>query len=273
VTFAVGMALAAGLALATTGALAQEPAPSPSAAAAGVEQAAPAATPAAAPAPTPSPAPAAPPPDATSPPAPAAASTPAPPATPATTPAAARATPPAPAAAASAAPAETLYVVEQLAVAVNSAPDASGERIATVKSGDRLEVIERQHDQVRVRLGGGREGWVRASYLTRDEPLKQRLAQRDTELAQLREQLSTLQAQLGAGRSATTTRNSPAPGAASEDSGEPPAGALFATSDEPRRVWPWALGAWLAGLGLGGVLGALVLDRHIRRKFGGLRIY
>lgn len=206
---------------------------------------------------------------------------PAPAAAPATTPAA-RATAPEPGATAPAVPAETLYVVEQLTVAVNSAPDASGERIATVKSGDRLEVIGRQRDQVRVRLGGGREGWVRASYLTRDEPLKQRLAQRDTELTQLREQVSTLQSQLSAGRSArsagavsaaTATRNPPASGAAPEGSGEPPAGVLFATSDEPRRVWPWALGAWLLGLALGAVLGALALDRHIRRKFGGLRIY
>jgi len=176
-----------------------------------------------------------------------------------------------------AAPAEILYVVEQLVVNVNSSPDPSGERIATVKSGDRLEVIERQRDQVHVRLGRGRDGWVRASYLTRDEPLRQRLSQRDAELAQLREQITAQQSQLAAARNPPASDASPAPPRATtpaaEDSGEPPAGALFATSDEPRRVWPWALGAWLVGLALGAALGALALDRHIRRKYGGLRIY
>jgi Ni/Fe-hydrogenase subunit HybB-like protein len=40
-----------------------------------------------------------------------------------------------------------------------------------------------------------------------------------------------------------------------------------------RRVWPWALGSALLALIVGFALGALVLDRHIRRKYGGLRIY
>jgi hypothetical protein len=38
-------------------------------------------------------------------------------------------------------------------------------------------------------------------------------------------------------------------------------------------VWPWALGCTIVSLCVGFVLGALVLDRHIRRKYGGLRIY
>ena len=52
-------------------------------------------------------------------------------------------------------------------------------------------------------------------------------------------------------------------------------GALFAgaAQDTPRRGWPWALAAVLLALCVGFVLGALVLDRHIRRKYGGLRIY
>ena len=52
-------------------------------------------------------------------------------------------------------------------------------------------------------------------------------------------------------------------------------GGLFAGAAEgrPYPVWPWALGAALAGLGVGFALGALVLDRYIRRKYGGLRIY
>jgi Bacterial SH3 domain len=175
-----------------------------------------------------------------------------------------------------AARAETLYVVEQLVVNVNSAPDASGERIATVKSGEGVEALERVRDEVHVKLAGGKDGWIRASYLSADEPLRSRLAERSAEVARLREDVSRLQAQLDAARSAVGAAASApaAPAVATEDSASPPR-PLFAgaTEEPPRRVWPWALGAALLALCAGFALGALVLDRHIRRKYGGLRIY
>lgn len=189
-------------------------------------------------------------------------------------------------AAAPAARAETAYVVEQLVVTVNSAPDASGERIATVKSGERLEVIERVRDEVHVQLAGGKDGWIRASYLSADEPLRPRLAASTAEVARLKDELGRLQAQLDAARAtagaapgggaAASAPAAPAPAASAEDSASAPQGALFAGAaqeDNPRRGWPWALAAVLLALCVGFVLGALVLDRHIRRKYGGLRIY
>jgi hypothetical protein len=184
-----------------------------------------------------------------------------------------------------AAPAETLYVIEQLVVSVSSAPDGSGERIASVKSGDRLEVLERSGEQMHVRTAGGKDGWIRASYLSADEPLRPRLAERTAEVARLKEDVSRLQAQLDAAHStagaapgrgaAALAAAAPEPAASAEDSASPPPRALFtgATEEIPRRVWPWALAAALLALCVGFALGALVLDRHIRRKYGGLRIY
>ena len=178
--------------------------------------------------------------------------------------------------------AETLYVIEQLVVSVNSTPDSSGERIASVRSGDALEVLERSGDEVRVRTAGGREGWIRASYLSAEEPLRPRLAQRTAEVARLKEDLSRLQAQLDAARTSASAASgggaatsSAAPAPAAQDAPSAPQGALFAAAepDSARRVWPWALGAALLALCVGFALGALVLDRHIRRKYGGLRIY
>jgi hypothetical protein len=185
-------------------------------------------------------------------------------------------------AAAPAARAETLYVVEQLVVNVNSAPDASGERIATVKSGERMEVIERLRDQVHVQLPGGKDGWIRASYLSADEPLKPRLAASIAELARLKEELARVQAPAATPHSAAPASSAPAVAApaapapaATEEPVRSPEHSLFAVAPDetPPRVWPWALGAALAGLAVGFALGALVLDRHIRRKYGGLRIY
>jgi SH3 domain-containing protein len=179
--------------------------------------------------------------------------------------------------------AESLYVIEQLVVAVNSAPDASGERVATLKSGDRVEVLERAGEQVHVRLADGREGWVRASYLSADEPLRVRLAQRDAEVARLGEELSLLKAQLhanpapqlgGAAANGMAGAAGSAPAAAAvQELPAPPVGSLFSTEEGAHPPWPWALAAALIGFGLGFGVGALLLDRHIRRKYGGLRIY
>lgn len=180
--------------------------------------------------------------------------------------------------------AETLYVIEQLVVTVNSAPDG-GERVASVKSGDRLEVLERIGDVVHVRLAGGQDGWVGARYLTSDEPLRPQLAQRDAQVVQLKEEVSRLQGELTAARAPTAAaapaaassaaNTAPAAATSAAQAGGPPAEPLFtaATDETPPRLWPWALSAALAGLFLGFALGALVLDRRIRRKYGGLRIY
>ena len=182
--------------------------------------------------------------------------------------------------------AESLYVIEQLVVAVTSAPDASGERVATLKSGDRVEVLERTGEQVHVRLASGREGWVRASYLSADEPLRVRLAQRDAEVARLGDEVNALKAQLranpapapasgAAGDAAgTSAASAPAAVAGAEEPGGTRSDALFSVAEErPHPLWPWTLATSLIGFGLGFGLGALVLDRHIRRKYGGLRIY
>jgi len=233
-------------------------------------------------------------------------------------------------AAAPAVHAETLYVIEQLVVNVNSAPDASGERVASIKSGEAIEVLDRQGDQVHIRLPNGPEGWVRKSYLSADEPLQHRLAARTAEVEKLKQDVARLEGDLATARasgqggkaSAQTntaaasgprantnaaaaaqsnavasppTKASAAPSAAtavpraagatlptpetntSNMAGDPAPGepAYFMTPpDAPARpVWHWALGSFVVALALGYALGWYVLDRRIRRKYGGLRIY
>jgi SH3-like domain-containing protein len=182
-----------------------------------------------------------------------------------------------------AAASESLYVIEQLVVNVNSAPDSSGERIATVRSGDRVAVIERLRDQVHVRLANGTEGWIRASYLSADEPLRPRLVAREAELVQLRAELTRVQGELAAAHASTPAAparpgrsTTVAAGASAAEEAAAASQGLFFTSRsvEPHRlVWPWVLGGSLLSLALGLALGVVLLDRHIRRKFGGLRIY
>jgi Bacterial SH3 domain len=231
--------------------------------------------------------------------------------------------------------AETLYVIEQLVVNVNNAPDATGTRVTTIKSGDTVEVIERQGDQVHVHLANGTEGWVRKSYLSQQEPLQHRLNERNAEVEKLKQDVARLESEVAAAKaaphgkpgSAANGAGANASGTSAGSAGSGPANAARATGggpgsnaptntaaastggasgdspgggasragaeDDPaapeptheppyfmtppdapaRPVWHWALGSFVVALGLGFVLGWQMLDRRIRRKYGGLRIY
>jgi SH3 domain protein len=199
---------------------------------------------------------------------------------------------------------ETQYVIEQLVVSMNSAADGSGERTAQIQSGDRVEVLERQDDQSRVRIPSGAEGWVRSSYLSSSPPMREQLKARTEELEKLRHEKSKLETDLASARKAASAASSAnAPGAAAPGSVAMPTPAPAATgkteaphvapeaataesapaSNPPlfssegilpaRPSWILALVASAATLVIGFGLGWRMLDRRIRAKYGGLRIY
>ena len=198
---------------------------------------------------------------------------------------------------------ETLYVIEQLVVSVNAAADGSGDRIGQIHSGDRVEVLERAGDQSRVRLPSGEEGWVRSSYLSASPPLREQLKTRTEELEKLRQEKTKLEADLASARKAASaaTAASAAATLSAASQAEPPAAAsaVAPAAAEPmppepasgdldrsnpplfsaegivpsRPSWLLALIGGVAALVMGFVLGWRMLDRRIRAKYGGLRIY
>jgi Bacterial SH3 domain len=193
--------------------------------------------------------------------------------------------------------AEQVYVIEQLVVAVASEPGGEGERIGQVKSGDKLDLIERQGEEAHIRLANGKEGWIKGSYVSAEQPLTSRLSERSAEVDKLKQDVSRLQSELA---SARTARNSapaqsppsaPGPMPASSTANnlpDPPPAAPAAVSD-PRfgrdavflrspdqsseTPWAWVLGTSAVMLLAGFAIGWRTLDRRIRRKYGGLRIY
>jgi hypothetical protein len=82
--------------------------------------------------------------------------------------------------------------------------------------------------------------------------------ERDGELATLRAEVNRLQSELDAERAAAA---------------QPQAEEGGALPEPVRSAWEWLVGAALLALAGGFVLGWRVLDRRIRRKYGGLRIY
>ena len=188
--------------------------------------------------------------------------------------------------------ADPTYVIEQLVVSVTNTPDAEGERIGQVKSGDKLELLEREADESHVRLSNGKDGWVKSSYLTADPPLQTRLMERTAEVEKLKQDadklrqqddklkqdVSRLEAQLAASRVARTAASDSPPPPATSDS--PPLAApihdtVFLRSPVHPGETPWLLllGSSAVMLLVGFAAGWNTLDRRIRRKYGGLRIY
>ncbi|MBV8804036.1 MAG: TIGR04211 family SH3 domain-containing protein [Sinobacteraceae bacterium] len=185
---------------------------------------------------------------------------------------------------------DPVYVIEQLVVGIASAPGPEGERVGQVKSGDKLELLERQGDEAHVRLANGKEGWIKSSYVSSEEPLQQRLTARTAELDKLkqeneqqRQDLKRLQSELASARSAqgasaaagVPTAASPTTAATPPEPAAPIRETVFLRPPERPGQTPWTylLGVAVVMLLVGFTLGWKTLDRRIRQKYGGLRIY
>jgi hypothetical protein len=177
-----------------------------------------------------------------------------------------------------------LYVNDKLVVGVYPDVDSEEGKIANLETGDAVEELERQERHVRIRLNDGREGWVRAGYLSPTPPAIVRLKelqaavppaavpQNSAELTQLREQNSALQEQIDdlkqvAARAAATTKKPEPP----RVDALPPIPA--ANSREMTAALPWWSAAVVATGVLGFVIGYQTLARRIRRKYGRVKIY
>jgi hypothetical protein len=165
----------------------------------------------------------------------------------------------------SSAHAEALYVIDQLIVSVSSTADETGERIASIHSGDRVQVLERRDAYAHVRLSSGTDGWVKASYLSPELPLQQKLTSQVQELDRLKQELARLQGEARAVPVAVPIVR--------EVPNDPPAALPDAQAPGAQPIWQWVLGSAVVALLGGFVLGWRMLDRRIRRKYGGLRIY
>lgn len=172
--------------------------------------------------------------------------------------------------------AETTYVNDQLIVGVTATSDAESERVAQVKSGDKLEVIEREGDQTHIKLSNGKDGWVKSSYLTNEPPPQVRLTERTAEVEKLRtegdklkQDVTRLEGELAAARAVhNATSDAPPPPAPVHDT-------VFLREPEPKSStsWPVLLGVAAVMLFIGFITGWTTLDRRIRQKYGGLKIY
>jgi len=94
------------------------------------------------------------------------------------------------------------YVTDQVFIKLRSSADKDYTTVTTVKSDDRLEIIDRQPGSyVKVRTSEGMEGWLSEQYLTSVEPKQFAIAALKSKIAELEEKLaagSTLELQSSA---------------------------------------------------------------------------
>lgn len=65
--------------------------------------------------------------------------------------------------------AESAYVTDHLQLGLFAGAKASGKRIATLESGDKVRILERTGRYAKVRAPDGRTGWVKSAFLV-DKP-------------------------------------------------------------------------------------------------------
>ena len=67
--------------------------------------------------------------------------------------------------------AQTVYVTDQLSLKLREMPASDGTVVMTLKSGDKLTLIEKQNGFSKVRTGEGKSGWVQSWYVSPEKPV------------------------------------------------------------------------------------------------------
>ncbi len=93
------------------------------------------------------------------------------------------------------APGDKAYISDRLYLGVYATPGGS-DRVALLSSGDALDVVEVQGDNVHVQGANGIDGWVRGSYLTADVPASVSLPAVEQENTRLKSELADAQARI-----------------------------------------------------------------------------
>lgn len=179
--------------------------------------------------------------------------------------------------------AETAYVTDQLRLGLYEASGDGGQRLRLLRSGDALEVLERQGPYAQVRTEDGVVGWVKAGFIVTEKPAVLQVREFEVEKAALERQIERLEEQLKAindpdiqGRLEETTAALESARAENQALSEEletlrarlePAGPLRKYA---RLLWTALGGVVLLALGI--LIGYRSHERRIRRRFAGMRI-
>lgn len=179
---------------------------------------------------------------------------------------------------------EVVYVTDILRLGIHRAPDTSDAPFRNLVSGTELTVLERvQPNYARVRTPDGEEGWVRAAFLVSEKPAQLRVAELTEALDEARAALAATEAARLESEASTGRMNEElSRKIAAADAVQNEFARLKSENERYetlvaryRGALPilWVAGALVVTFAGGLLLGMWWLDRSIRRRFGGHRIY
>ena len=179
--------------------------------------------------------------------------------------------------------ADTMYVTDQLRLGLHRAEDTGDRPYRTLTSGAALEVIERNRFYAHVRTTDGNEGWVKVAYLVEGKPAALRVTEVETRSQQLENELDSLKrnqstASVRVGELEKELINWQSLAGNNDDEmtrlrSENQSYAQRMATYRNSVPLLWALIAASLTLVVGSIAGYQWLDRRIRRRFGGLRVY
>jgi hypothetical protein len=180
--------------------------------------------------------------------------------------------------------AATVYVSDELVLGVYADENSQGQRLATLHSGASVETLAQSGDFTQVRLNDGTTGWVKSAFLTATEPAVVRVKRLEEELDRSRattpalaeaaahSEVERLNQELAAKQSELDAAHSS--GALPVAAPQPAPGPLALIRAPAGTRWPLIAGIAAAfGLACGFWLGYATLARHVKRKFGGIKVY
>jgi len=191
-------------------------------------------------------------------------------------------------------PIEVRYVTDRLILGMKANPQGTGKNLKLLKSGTRLEILEKRGAYSLVRTPDGTEGWAKSAFMVKDKPAILVVEEYKAEIKRLEDEIKRLEA----GGKRVEIRPDPAqkqrileleqalaeartqlrelkerPAGATKSAAETPSTVPGAPADSRETsVWLPVILALGGGLLIGAGLAWWLYDRRLRRRFAGLRV-
>ncbi|MEJ2530117.1 MAG: TIGR04211 family SH3 domain-containing protein, partial [Gammaproteobacteria bacterium] len=94
--------------------------------------------------------------------------------------------------------AQAAHITDKLLVGLYAKPEGSTKPIKVLPSGTPLEILEQKGAYSRVRLGDGKDGWVKSVYISKEKPARAMLLELQAKLGTLQNKLQQTEKDLKA---------------------------------------------------------------------------